>query len=262
MCAPPTHPHRTTWYPHRRPAFTLIELLVVISIIALLVGILLPALGAARETARNIRCSSNIRQEAMAITLYAADHKDHFPIATSYVRGEQDAINKVTDFIHIILIPYIGGEDGTGEYTQTFRCPSREALGDPENFRGPMPVDNLTNELHTHYRYNWGGAFWRLTIRTLGLTGASDPVVSHQTADVTQTTEALLLYDTVFNDWPEDDFPHRGSPGRSINTAYVDGHVEALGFDEYAERTARFTANNTRWANELFLEFWPGGVIP
>ena len=54
-------------------AFTLIELLVVISIIALLVGILLPALGAARESARRAKCGSNLHQIAVGLASYAAD---------------------------------------------------------------------------------------------------------------------------------------------------------------------------------------------
>lgn len=64
-------------------AFTLIELLVVISIIALLIGILLPALGAARNSARSIASLSNLRQIGIATVAYTADQKDYYPMHSS-----------------------------------------------------------------------------------------------------------------------------------------------------------------------------------
>jgi|GEM_PF-1163519 len=59
--------------------FTLVELLVVIGIIAVLVSLLLPALGRARESARAIVCSSNMRQIGAAIMLYAGESKNQLP---------------------------------------------------------------------------------------------------------------------------------------------------------------------------------------
>ena len=64
----------------RHPGFTLIELLVVIAIIALLVGILLPALGKAREASRLALCLSNTRQISLSMNIYAGNNKDWYPI--------------------------------------------------------------------------------------------------------------------------------------------------------------------------------------
>ena len=80
----------------RRRAFTLVELLVVIGIIALLVSMLLPALGRARDQARQVRCLSNMRQLVIAWTMYANDSKGRICGSNTPQIGNPKEFNWVT----------------------------------------------------------------------------------------------------------------------------------------------------------------------
>src|SRR5689334_3357974 len=70
--------------PKHTRAFTLIELLVVIGIIALLIGILLPTLNKARESANTIKCSANLRAIGQGIANYLANNRQVYPAAYVY----------------------------------------------------------------------------------------------------------------------------------------------------------------------------------
>ena len=65
----------------RSAGFTLLELLVVMAIMAIMAGLLLPALGRAREQARRAVCTSNLKQIGVALHLYLNDYRDTFPVA-------------------------------------------------------------------------------------------------------------------------------------------------------------------------------------
>lgn len=104
----------------RRKAFTLIELLVVIAIIALLMGVLMPALGAARKRVWQAVCRSNLRQIGAAAALYAEDNEQTVP------RGAIDIAQDREYVWFLNFLPYLAHDRGKQDYrdVKIFRCPA------------------------------------------------------------------------------------------------------------------------------------------
>jgi prepilin-type N-terminal cleavage/methylation domain-containing protein/prepilin-type processing-associated H-X9-DG protein len=98
---------------NRKSAFTLIELLVVIAIIAVLMSILMPSLRKARESARRQVCAARVKQQVLALNMFASDHDNKLPLPNTAGGWLQDVATNTVNFML-----------STGMTREMFYCPS------------------------------------------------------------------------------------------------------------------------------------------
>lgn len=118
---------------YRRHAFTLIELLVVISVIAVLISIVLPSLGTAREASRRAKCLANLRSVGQGFSMYLKDSKDRFPRVRPIHDGnghptlnDPSLLDLISDYLNAEVPRRSNPDDPNSPFivSDPFKCPS------------------------------------------------------------------------------------------------------------------------------------------
>lgn len=178
----------------RRLAFTLIELLVVIAIIAVLAGMLLPALAKAKAKGKQTACLSNMRQIGIATMMYASDHNDYLPYGYAYTWPGQKELFWWQDLLRV----YINSEP-------VYSCPSALPHASWTSLRPPGTPKRLIKD----YICNAQGGAYPETGKPAWV-NAHGPFInnwqnpSRSMAEIREPSETLAICDgntNVFEIW-------------------------------------------------------------
>ncbi len=236
--------------PHSRTAFTLIELLVVIAIIAILAGMLLPALSKAKEKAKRISCLSNLKQCGIVFHLYAGDNDSYLPPMRS---NEGVVGNWPWDMPQTTVSNLLA----YGFERDILYCPSFAKQNNDDLWNWTSNFKVLGYAFATRYSprviatntfEKLGNATITLRDRSVVSIGTSEAIVAADaTLSVGSDTEdrASNNYTQVDGGWRGHSSPHldRQIPAGG-NALYMDSHASWNPFSEHLVRT---TGTPTFW---------------
>ncbi len=191
-----------------RGGFTLIELLVVISIIALLISILLPALSAARQSARAVQCASNMRQVQLTTLIYTQDHQEVFPYTDTAIAMRWYNVYQRAGYNgHTLPRLCPEGDDPTTGNTITYAYNYVLGRGDLNpyhaSFKRTAGLEAQASEL-VAFSESYGSFFWN-ALPTQGVVCGMPRSAGGRLSEPHQKTQNLAFLDGHVERYPMDE---------------------------------------------------------